>query len=128
MTYLIDTHTFLWILRTPSSLPRKVREIVQDRSAQLALSLATPWEMAIKTNLGKLEATDVLEDFARIIALGGYSLLDTTPRQVIQGGLLYLHHRDPFDRLIISQALDLNLPVISNDDRFDAYGVRRIWN
>lgn len=128
MTYLLDTHTFLWMLRIPASLPRKVRQIAENPADTLALSLVTPWEMAIKSNLGKLDASDILDDFDRIVARSGYSILETTPRQVTQSGLLPLHHRDPFDRLLAAQALELHIPLVSRDRVFDAYGVRRIWN
>jgi PIN domain nuclease of toxin-antitoxin system len=128
MIYLLDTHTFLCMLRVPSSLPRKVLVIVRDEAQRLVLSLATPWEMAIRTNLGKLKAMGVLNDFDRLIARGGFSMLETTPRQVIRSGLLPLHHRDPFNRLLAAQALELQIPVISCDERFEAYGVRRVWN
>jgi PIN domain nuclease of toxin-antitoxin system len=58
---------------------------------------------------------------------GGYTLLETTVRQVIRGGRLPFHHRDPFDRLLAAQALDLRIPLVSRDRVFDLYGVKRIW-
>ncbi|MGC1463631.1 MAG: type II toxin-antitoxin system VapC family toxin [Terracidiphilus sp.] len=128
MTYLLDTHTFLWILRTPAALPVRVREIVVDRSVRLVVSIVTPWEMAIKSALGKLDAAQILDDFETVTAGGNYTLLETTARQVIRGGRLPLHHRDPFDRLLAAQALDLRIPMLSGDRVFDLYGVKRIWN
>ena len=128
MIYLLDTHTFLWLLKAPATLPRRVVEIAENRSETIALSLATPWEMAIKTNLGKLNAADILDDFERLITTGGYTMLHTTPAQVIRSGRLPLHHKDPFDRLIAAQALDLKIPIISRDPVFGLYGVKRIWN
>jgi len=128
MTYLLDTHTFLWLLRAPDMLPARVRAIASDPTVTVVLSLATPWEMAIKTNLGKLDAAEILRDFERLVVSGGYSMLGTTPAQVIRGGLLPLHHRDPFDRLIAAQSIELGVPVVSVDPVFDLYGVKRIWN
>lgn len=127
MTYLLDTHAFLWLLRGAANIPRRVLEIAGDRTATLALSIVTPWEMSIKVNLRKLDAADILDQFERVLASGGYALLETTPAQVIRSGLLPRYHCDPFDRLIVAQALDLRVPVISRDDTLDLYGVRRIW-
>ena len=128
MTYLLDTHTFLWLLQKPATLPRRVLEIVGNSRETIALSLATPWEMAIKTSLGKLRAADILDDFEHLIATGGYTMLETTPAHAIRSGTLPWHHKDPFDRLIAAQALAMRIPMISRDDIFDLYGVKRIWN
>jgi PIN domain nuclease of toxin-antitoxin system len=128
MTYLLDTHTFLWILRTPAALPIRVQEIVKDRTASLLISIVTPWEMAIKSALGKLDAAHILDDFETVAAEGNYTVLETTVRQVIRGGRLAFHHRDPFDRLLAAQALDLRIPLVSRDRVFDLYGVKRIWD
>jgi len=127
MTYLLDTHTFLWLLREPANLPRKVQAIARDTAAKLALSIATPWEMAIKVSLGKLDAADIVDQFERLAAIGGYTVLETTPAQVIRSGLLPRYYGDPFDRLLVAQALDLHIPIVSRDHEFDRYGVRRIW-
>jgi len=127
MTYLLDTHVFLWLLRAPEVLPVAVREVAADRSQTLVLSAVTPWEMAIKETTGKLSAAEILDNFERVTAQAGLSILETTIRQVIRGGRLPLHHKDPFDRLLAAQALDLRIPLISCDQVFDLYGVKRIW-
>jgi PIN domain nuclease of toxin-antitoxin system len=128
MTYLLDTHAFLWLLAAPETLPPRTRDIAADRTTNLVLSVITPWEMAIKTNIGKLDAAGILDDFEAISARGGYTILQTTTRQVIRSGRLPLHHKDPFDRLLAAQAIDLQIPLISRDQIFDSYGVTRIWN
>ena len=128
MTYLLDTHTFLRLLREPETLPDQVLRIASDRSKTLALSLVTPWEIAIKVGIGKLDAAEILDDFERVATLAGYSVLETTVRQVIRSGRLPLHHKDPFDRLLIAQSLDLRMPLLSADVDFDLYGVQRIWD
>jgi PIN domain nuclease of toxin-antitoxin system len=127
MTYLLDTHTFLWLLRDPDMLPPKVRDIATDRAKCLVLSIVTPWEMAIKATTGKLHAAGILDQFELVASRAGYSILETTLRQVIRGGRLPLHHRDPFDRLLAAQALDLHIPLVSCHAIFDLYGVNRIW-
>jgi PIN domain nuclease of toxin-antitoxin system len=128
MTYLLDTHTFIWIIQTPKILPLPVQNICRDPSATLMISIVTPWEMAIKSSLGKLEADDVLDQFEFLLTQGGFTMLGTTARQVIRGGRLYPHHRDPFDRLLAAQALELGIPIVSRDRIFERYGVQRIWD
>jgi PIN domain nuclease of toxin-antitoxin system len=128
MNFLLDTHAFLWLLRDPDQLPAKVRDISLDPSATLLLSVITPWEMAIKAAIGKLDAADILDDFESVAERGHYTLLETSIRHVIRGGRLPLHHSDPFDRLLAAQALDLRVPLLSRDKVFDLYGVRRIWD
>jgi PIN domain nuclease of toxin-antitoxin system len=128
MTYLFDTHTFLWILNTPKVIPAPVRQICADRSAILLVSIVTPWEMAIKSSIGKLDATYVLDHFEALLDQGGYHLLETTAQQVIRGGRLPSHHKDPFDRLLAAQALELRVPLLSRNKIFDLYGVKRIWD
>lgn len=127
MNYLLDTHVFLWLLRDPRQLPIRIQTIAADRSATLLLSIVTPWEMAIKVTVGKLDVADILDDFEAIAARGEYAVVPTTAQQVIRGGRLPLYHRDPFDRLLAAQALDLNVPLMNADEIFDAYGVNRIW-
>jgi PIN domain nuclease of toxin-antitoxin system len=128
MTYLLDTHTFLWLLREPEILPAQVMQIASDRSQALVLSLATPWEMAIKVSAGKLDAAEILDRFELVASRAGFSILDTTIRQVIRSGRLPIHHKDPFDRLLAAQALELRIPLLSRDTVFDLYGVKRIWD
>jgi len=128
VTYLLDTHTLLWVLNTPEELPPRVMRIVLDSAATLLVSIATPWEMAIKVNCGKLDAADILENFEAAMTRGRITVLETAVRQAILSGRLPLHHRDPFDRLLAAQALDLRIPILSRDRVFDLYGVQRIWD
>jgi PIN domain nuclease of toxin-antitoxin system len=127
MTYLLDTHTFLWQIKEPEILPKRVHAVLRDRSATMLISLVTPWEIAIKVATGKLEASDILQEFETRVTRAHFTMLQTTVSQVVQSGALPLHHRDPFDRLLIAQALDLRIPILSSDSIFDLYGVQRIW-
>jgi len=104
------------------------RQVIDDRASTLFVSIATPWELAIKTNSGRLDVRELLTAFDRSLSFAGYQLLETTVTQVVRAGLLPLHHRDPFDRLLAAQALELDLPLLSSDRIFDLYGVTRIWN
>jgi PIN domain nuclease of toxin-antitoxin system len=127
--FLVDTHTFLWAILSPEKLSDRVTEIFTDREAELLLSIATPWEMAVKAGIGKLEnGADILDDFEHRVTASGYGMLETSVKHAIRSGSLPRYHKDPFDRLLVAQALDLDLPILSRDTIFDAYGVRRIWD
>lgn len=128
MTYLLDTHTLIWFLRSPQALPARVRGLIEDEATTLVVSLATPWEMSIKTSIGKLDAEDILADFESIVARARFNVLAPTIAQVIASGRLPWFHRDPFDRLLVAQAMELGWSLLSKDVVFDAYGVRRIWS
>jgi PIN domain nuclease of toxin-antitoxin system len=128
MTYLLDTHTLIWFLRSPASLPTGIRKLIEDPASTLAVSLATPWEMSIKTSIGRLDAGDIVDDFESIMTRGRFNLLVPTVVQVIRSGRLPWYHRDPFDRLLAAQTLELGWSLLSKDAVFDAYGVRRLWS
>ena len=128
MKYLLDTHTYLCYRSSPKVLPETVLRLLTDTSHEIAISIATPWELAIKTGVGKLKAAGLLMDFESRETAAGFVFVGITASQAIRSGLLPLHHRDPFDRLLAAQALDLRIPLVSRDRVFDLYGVRRIWD
>ncbi|WP_263355959.1 type II toxin-antitoxin system VapC family toxin [Acidicapsa ligni] len=127
MRYLLDTHTYLWFRAAPGLLPANVLDILTDTSHQGYISIVTPWEIAIKSGTGKLEATALLTNFEARETAAGFIFAPPTTTQAILSGLLPRHHRDPFDLLLIAQAIDLRLPIISSDIAFDLYEVQRIW-
>ena len=128
MKYLLDTHTLLWWTAAPEMLPPGVRFLLDDSANGLLVSIVTPWELAIKTNSGKLDATSLLTAMAQGSLADDFSLLPAELAHVLRAGALPMHHRDPFDRLLIAQSLTLNAPILSADTIFDRYGVQRIWN
>ena len=128
MKCLLDTHTFLWMANTPEVLPERVLSIVRDPSASILVSLVVPWEIAIKAKTGKLDAGRLLDDFEATVTKAKFEILTMSVRQVIRGGSLPLYHRDPFARLLIAQAFELRIPILSNDVILDSYGVSRIWD
>jgi PIN domain nuclease of toxin-antitoxin system len=128
MKYLLDTHTLLWWVTAPEALPLSLRGFLDDTSNELLLSVAVPWELAIKTNAGKLDAHQILRDIEFGQLEQDLKVLRVEISHVIRAGFLPLHHRDPFDRLLAAQALELGIPVVSRDKIFDLYGVQRIWN
>jgi len=129
MRFLLDTHTFLWNLRSPNEIADQARAILADPGAELLISIVIPWEIAIKSGIGKLRnVSDLLEDFERRVIAGGFQILETSIKHIVRSGGLPLHHKDPFDRLLIAQALDLDVPILSRDEIFDLYGIKRIWH
>lgn len=128
MKYLLDTHTYLWYRNSPGMLPASVLDLLTDTTHEMVISVATPWELALKTGIGKMNARHLLKDFESRETAAGFDFTGITTAQAIRSGLLPLHHRDPFDRLLAAQALDLRIPLLSRDKVFDLYGVKRIWD
>ncbi len=129
MKVLLDTHTILWFWWDDPSLSANAKAIISDPANQKFVSIASPWEVAIKVSLKKLDIGGPYPGFFRQHILR--SCFDWLPTKEDHfDGLLGLpfHHRDPFDRLLISQAIMEQMPLISCDNIFDAYGVNRIWN
>lgn len=124
-TYLVDTHALLWWLAADRRLPRRCQERIADPGHEVLVSAASAWEVAIKTRLGKLEAP---EDLLDVVEASGMSWISVQPREAYAAGALPMHHRDPFDRLLVAQALAREAQVVSRDDVFDRYGVKRLWD
>lgn len=128
MDLLLDTHAFLWWVGGERRLPRAARAAIADPANTCRLSLASCWEMAIKTSLGKLRLPAPLERFVpEQLAANGFRLLTIDLADVTRVASLPFHHRDPFDRLLAAQALDGELAIVSSDRIFTRYGVRRVW-
>lgn len=128
MRVLLDTHALLWWLSDDPALTRKTRAVISETGNTLIVSAASAWEIATKVRLGKLPtAADLAADFSGYIEREGFSLLAVSGEHGIRAGLLPGPHKDPFDRMLIAQAQEENIPIISNEVSFEAYGVRRIW-
>ncbi len=126
--YLLDTHTFLWMRHAPERLGAEARVICGDVQSHLLLSLASAWEIAIKLSIGKMTLREPLRQIleeARLVA--GISTLPIEERHVLRVQHLPLHHRDPFDRLLVAQALEEGLVLVSREPALDAYGAPRVW-
>jgi PIN domain nuclease of toxin-antitoxin system len=127
MRVLLDTHALFWWFSAPDRLSTRARSILSNSQNQVFVSAATAWELAIKVSLGKIDATGLVMELERYVEQEGFSELTISLRQATRAGLLPAHHRDPFDRLLVAQAQDLNLPVLSADRALDRYDVRRVW-
>ncbi|MGC9994441.1 MAG: type II toxin-antitoxin system VapC family toxin [Terriglobia bacterium] len=128
MRLLIDTHALLWWLNDEPSLSPAARKAMAESSNVLLVSAASAWEIATKVRLGKLPtAEELAADFQGFMLREGFTILDITANHAIRAGLLPGPHKDPFDRMLISQAQAESVPIVTNERIFEAYGVRRIW-
>jgi PIN domain nuclease of toxin-antitoxin system len=124
---LVDTHVVVWWLEDASRLSRRAIAILGNRDNTILVSAAVGWEMAIKVNLGKLKPRSLLDSLGRIIEQEEFSELPISLESAVRVGMLTVHHRDPFDRLLVAQAQWLNVPILSADAVLDQYGVKRLW-
>jgi PIN domain nuclease of toxin-antitoxin system len=125
---LIDTHALLWWLSDDPSLSHGARKAMAETSNVLLVSAASAWEIATKVRLGRLPgAAELAADFQGFMLREGFTTLDITADHGIRAGLLPGPHKDPFDRMLISQAQAENVPIVTNERTFEAYGVRRVW-
>ena len=128
MKVLLDTNALLWAAVAPGFLSSVASALITNRSNEVLVSAASAWEIATKVRIGRLPQAVALErDFLDTVRLEGYKLLPIEPETALRAGRLPGAHRDPFDRMIAAQALELDIPVISRDAKLDGFGVRRIW-
>ena len=121
---LVDTHALLWWLTDDPALSPEARDAIADPLSEPFVSAASMWEIAIKRSLGKVTAPDDLPDR---IADEGLPWLPISASHAWQVRELPLHHRDPFDRILMAQALIERLPIITADPHFGQYGVEVRW-
>jgi PIN domain nuclease of toxin-antitoxin system len=125
---LLDTHTLLWWLDGDRRLSMKVRRAIANRSNTILVSAASAWEITTKARLGKLPgATDVAADVAACVDSQGFVPMDITLLHAQRAGHLPGEHRDPFDRMLIAQSQMEDVALVSDDEAFDAFDVRRFW-
>ncbi|HZL95372.1 MAG TPA: type II toxin-antitoxin system VapC family toxin [Vicinamibacterales bacterium] len=128
MKLLLDTHAFLWWIEGAPALGRRARAEIANPDSEVFVSLASCWELAIKRSLGKLRLTQSLDRFVpEQLTRNGFGLLSVELRHVVRVADLPFHHRDPFDRLLVAQALQDELAIISADRVLRKYGVTVVW-
>ena len=127
MRVLIDTHVLLWWFRDDPALSAKARRTIAKADNEILVSVASAWEMAIKNKSEKLNAQELLDRLEIELNEEGFMVLPILLDHALRAGALVLHHKDPFDRMLVSQAQAENLSILSNDVVFDRYGIRRIW-
>lgn len=128
MKYLIDTHALLWYTLNETPLNRTAKELIIDRNNEILISPVSYWEIALKVSIGKLELHQPYKKFMEVcIHQYEFQILPISPEHTETVIMLPFHHKDPFDRLLIAQALVEKIPLISVDKIFDRYDIQRIW-
>jgi PIN domain nuclease of toxin-antitoxin system len=128
MRILLDTHTLLWWMIGNPRLSQKARAAVGAPSAEVFVSAASAWELAVKVRMGKLhEASGLTHRLAERVAEQDFKVLPISLEHGRLGGLLPGAHRDPFDRVLAAQALLDDLVLVTNDAAFSTYGVKTLW-
>lgn len=125
---LLDTHTFLWWADDSPQLGAAARKAIGDGGNECYLSLASCWELSIKSSLGKLRLVKPVERFvSEQLAANAFTLLGVEMRHVAKVAKMPFHHRDPFDRLLIAQATTEKLIIVTPDSAFADYGLKTLW-
>ena len=127
MNILLDTHSFIWFFNGDEQLPVAIKEMIENISNNCFISIGSIWEIAIKVNLGKLDLMGDFTSIASFISENRIEIVPVTFKHVEKLLRLSLHHRDPFDRIIIAQAISEDLTVATKDIIFHHYGVKIIW-
>ena len=128
MRYLLDTHTFLWMAGDPTNLSQRVRGIVLEKNNKLHLSAASAWEIALLQQINRVELPDEPQRFIP----EAMQRLNVLPLPIgfstaISAAMLPLIHRDPFDRIIIAEAIKEKMTILTKDNKFSDYGVESLW-
>ena len=123
---LLDTHALIWALSAPRRLPARVAAAIRDPETDVYVSAVSTWEIAIKSALGKIDA-----NLPAIVSAVHAAELDELPITIAHTerlGALPPHHRDPFDRILVAQALEERLTIVTHDRLIAAYSVPRLWS
>jgi PIN domain nuclease of toxin-antitoxin system len=128
VSLLLDTHTLAWWFYGSPKFPAQVRERIERHEGPVFASAVTAFEMAQKHRLGKWpEVAPLMEGFERLTGIAGMQILPLMPRHAIRAGLFPGPHRDPFDRLLVAQAIVEGLLIVSRDAGLRAFGVEPLW-
>ena len=127
MQLLLDTHTLLWFLADSPALPDPVGVWIKDPQNSASVSIISLWEIGIKSSIGKLPLNGTLQELADVLAFQTIHVAPITVAAIDRLIGMPLHHRDPFDRLLVATALTTGATLLSRDATLDSYGVKRAW-
>lgn len=127
MKFLLDTHTFLWFIEDSPRLSTKAKTLLESE-VNLLVSVASLWEIAIKISIGRLTLAQPFAAFVPDqLAKNAIEILPVSMAHLAVVAALPLYHRDPFDRLLVAQAIVEQMSIVSTDEQMDAYSIQRIW-
>lgn len=127
MSNLLDTHTLIWFLNGDNQLSEKARKTIESNPSKNFISIASLWEIAIKVNMNRLEMNVDFEQISNQLIQNNFQLLPISFEDLLILTKLPFYHRDPFDRIIISQGISTNLSIVSKDKVFEKYDVKLVW-
>jgi len=127
MKHLIDTQILVWLIIDTQKVPNYIINILDDTKNEIFISAVSIWEIAIKISVGKLFFPFELKSIVKVINDMRIQILNIKSEHLIKVAELPYHHKDPFDRLIIAQAMIEKLPIISSDRNFNYYDIKNIW-
>lgn len=125
MTLLLDTHVFLWWIGESDRIPDEVTQVIADPGRLVYVSAASAWEISIKRTLGRIDLRD--EEFAYGIRESGFAELTVTAEHGLAAGALPPHHKDPFDRMLVAQAMVEDVRLVTRDRAIAPYDVEIVW-
>ena len=128
MELLLDTHTLIWFASGDTKLPLEIRKRIGDIHDKCFISVASLWEIAIKLDIGKLELTISFSELLQLLDKNYIEILPISNAHFLQLLKLGHYHKDPFDRIIIAQALTENFTVATKDENFKHYKVKILWS
>ena len=124
---LLDTHTLIWLLEGDDNLSAAAKEQIENSANTNFVSVATFWEIAIKVSLNKLEMKISIQNLKQLIWENGIEVLPITIENALFVSQLPFYHKDPFDRLLVAQAVNENMILVSRDEAIPLYNVQTIW-
>jgi len=131
MSLLIDTHVFLWFVENAKELSGTAKKMLEDSQNDILISIASLWEISIKTSLGRLKIKGKYESVIDDLTDNFIEILPIDFAHTVERNLLPFHHHDPFDRMIVSQTIVEDIDLVSADSAFDSYlkgkSIKRIW-
>jgi PIN domain nuclease of toxin-antitoxin system len=127
MNYLLDTHTLIWFLNGEDNLSDKSKEVIENPENSNFISIASIWELAIKISLDKFKFEKGFKKFLELIDENGFEIIPISFEHAVRLSRLEFIHRDPFDRLIVVQAMTDNLTVITKDENMAKYEIKTLW-
>lgn len=126
--YLLDTHVFLWWITDDSQLSSKARKLIADEHAEIFFSVVSAWEISIKARLGRLRNVgDPVVSVPEEVRKNRFHVLDVSLAAALADYILPPIHADPFDRLLVAQALEGGMPIISSDTQLRQYPAEVLW-
>jgi PIN domain nuclease of toxin-antitoxin system len=124
---LLDTHALVWWMEDAVRLSKQAAQTIGNRENHILISAVVGWELAIKVSMGKMKPRSILDGLDRVLEREPFMDVPITLDTAVRSVLLPLHHRDPFDRLLVAQAQSLSVPILSADAVFDLYDIKRLW-